>query len=175
MIPLNSFFTSNSDVQPPFEGASGEYIRCGSTGGHPAWYNEVNNAVPMSSMSNNYFNSASSIGELWFDTMNKETNREFRCTPQSGSLTNLSSFIGMFFLHQRKLGEYSFFSQFSLMCTYIVHVTALLWWTVNFITMYVCILVSNDSYLLYMSVKCLLYLIGNNGYVCYHVFVSPCV
>ena len=106
MIPLNSFLTSNSSVQPPFEGASGEYIRCGSTGGQPGWYNEVNVLVPMST-GNNHFNSAPDTGELWFNTMNRGAiNREFRCSPQNGSLINLSSFIGYFFVHQNELSEY---------------------------------------------------------------------
>ena len=107
MIPLNSFFTSNSAVLSPFEGAAGEYIRCGSTGGQPGWYNEVNNTVSMLSTFDNYYNSALDTGELWFDTMTRSTtNREFRCSPQSGSLTILSSFVGLFFVHQNKLGEY---------------------------------------------------------------------
>ena len=106
MIPHNSFFTSNSTVLSPFEGAAGEYIRCGSTGGQPGWYNEYNYLVPMSTL-NIHFNSAPDTGELWFDTMTRSTiNRDLRCSPRSGSLTSLSSFIGFFFLHLNKLGEY---------------------------------------------------------------------
>ena len=116
MIPLNSFFTSNSTVLSPFEGAAGEYIRCGSTGGQPGWYNEADVLVPMPSTLNIHFTSAPDTGELWFDTMTRSTiNREFRCSPQNVSLTSLSSSVGLFFLHQNKLilvGEY--FSLFSL-------------------------------------------------------------
>ena len=107
MIPPNSFFTSNFTVLSPFEGAAGEYIRCGSTGGSPGWYNEADKLVPMSSTRNVHFNSAPDIGELWFDTKNHaSTNREFRCSPQNGSLTSLSSFVGLFFVHQNELGEH---------------------------------------------------------------------
>jgi protein tyrosine phosphatase len=106
MIPLDSSFTSNSSILSPFEGAAGEYIRCGSTGGQPGWYNEADVLVPMlnGSAKNIYFHSAPNIGELWFDTMTRSTiNREFRCSPQNGSLTSMSSFIGLFFLNQTKL------------------------------------------------------------------------
>ena len=107
MIPINSFFTSNFTVLSPFEGAAGEYIRCGSTGGQPGWYNEADDLVPMSTTLNIHFNSAPDTCELWFDTMTTSTiNREFQCSPQSGSLTNLSSVVGLFFLHQNRLGEY---------------------------------------------------------------------
>ena len=116
MIPLNSFLTSNSSILSPFEGATGEYIRCGSTGGHPGWYNEADVLVPMSTTLSIHYNTANDAGELLFDTMTTSSiNREFRCTPQSGSLTSLSSFIGLFFLHQNKLGEYLFLI-FSLIC-----------------------------------------------------------
>ena len=107
MIPLNSFLSSNSAVLSPFKGAEGEYIRCGSTGGQPGWYNEADVLVPMSSTLNIYFHSAPNISELWFDTMTRSTiNREFNCSTQNGSLSSLSSFIGLFFLHQNKLSEY---------------------------------------------------------------------
>ena len=107
VIPFNSFFTSNSSVLSPFQGATGEYIRCGSTGGHPLWYGEANQLISMNSSNGIHFNSAPDTGEFWFRPMNGgKINREFRCSPQSGSVTNLSSFIGLFFLHQNKLGEY---------------------------------------------------------------------
>ena len=106
MIPLNSFFTSNAAVLSPFEGTTGEYIRCGSTGGQPGWYKEADELLAML-IGNIHFNSAPDTGELWFHTLNRgNINREFRCSPRSGSLTSWSSFIGLFFVHQNKLSEY---------------------------------------------------------------------
>ena len=93
---MNSFFTENSSVLTPIKGTVGNYIRCGSIGGNPDWYNDEGNVFGTSSVYNNHYYKSSNSSEFWHSTFRQSANQEVECRPNSSR--NLPSvWIGLFF------------------------------------------------------------------------------
>ena len=93
---MNSFFTDNSSILTPFEGAKGNYIRCGSIGGSPDWHRDSGELFGTSSVDNNYYYQSSNSAEVWHNTLRLARNQEVECRPNS-SLNLTSGWIGLFF------------------------------------------------------------------------------
>ena len=94
---MNSFFMDSSSVLTPFEGTVGNYIRCGSIGGSPDWYNANGKLFEISNISyNNYYSKSLNSAEFWTSTLRPAVNQEVECRPDS-SLNLPSGWIGLYF------------------------------------------------------------------------------
>ena len=77
----------------PFTGTRGNYIRCGSTGGSPAWYRMYGFPFGTSPDYNNYYYNTTNVAEFWHSTNFIAVNQEVECR---SSVNMLSGFVGLF-------------------------------------------------------------------------------